>query len=52
VIQPLGPCLQKVRLFSGTTILGDGRVALILDLSGALRHLEHGAELALSRAAE
>jgi two-component system chemotaxis sensor kinase CheA len=40
VIQPLGACLHDVRLFSGTTILGDGRVALILDLGGALRQLE------------
>ena len=28
---------RDVELFSGTTILGDGRVAMILDLAGTVR---------------
>jgi two-component system chemotaxis sensor kinase CheA len=40
VIQPLGPFYREVGLFSGTTIMGDGRVVMILDLAGALRHAE------------
>jgi two-component system chemotaxis sensor kinase CheA len=37
VIQPLGQFYRDVELFSGTTIMGDGRVAMILDLAGAVR---------------
>lgn len=33
VVKPLGVGLSDVRLFSGATIMGDGRVALILDVS-------------------
>ena len=35
VVKPLAPLLRSTRLFAGNTILGDGRVALILD-PGAL----------------
>jgi two-component system chemotaxis sensor kinase CheA len=38
VIKPLNRLLQGVPGISGATILGDGRVALILDVSGVLRH--------------
>jgi two-component system chemotaxis sensor kinase CheA len=31
VIKPLSPVFRGVRGFSGATVLGDGRVALILD---------------------
>jgi two-component system chemotaxis sensor kinase CheA len=31
VIKPLSPMLKSARVFSGATVLGDGRVALILD---------------------
>lgn len=34
VVKPLGKHLKKCRSFAGATILGDGRVALILDVSG------------------
>jgi two-component system chemotaxis sensor kinase CheA len=34
VIQPLGRFFRKIELVSGATIMGDGRVALILDLGG------------------
>ena len=37
VIQSLGPLYRDVDLFSGTTIMGDGRVAMILSLPGILR---------------
>ncbi|HTF88607.1 MAG TPA: chemotaxis protein CheA [Planctomycetota bacterium] len=33
VVRPLGPALARVRVYSGAAILGDGRVALILDSS-------------------
>ena len=34
VVKPLGVHLQKCASFAGATILGDGRVALILDVTG------------------
>jgi two-component system chemotaxis sensor kinase CheA len=34
VIQPLGKFYRNIDLVSGATIMGDGRVALILDLAG------------------
>lgn len=39
VIKPLGSLFREVRAVGGTTILGDGSVALILDLP----HLDHAA---------
>ncbi len=39
VIKPLGKLFQKVRGIGGSTILGDGRVALIMDIPGLLRHV-------------
>lgn len=37
VIQPLGRFYRNIELISGATIMGDGRVALILDLGGLVR---------------
>jgi two-component system chemotaxis sensor kinase CheA len=37
VIKPLGKMFQGIRGISGSAILGDGRVALILDVGGLLR---------------
>ena len=37
VIQPLGKFYRNIDLVSGATIMGDGRVALILDLGGLVR---------------
>lgn len=37
VIQPLGRFYRSVEVFSGATIMGDGGVALILDVSGIAR---------------
>lgn len=34
VVKPLGRQVKDLRLFSGATIMGDGRIALILDLMG------------------
>ena len=34
VVKPLGRQVKNVKMFSGATIMGDGRVALILDLLG------------------
>ena len=37
VVKPLGRMLRSVPVFSGATIMGDGRVALILDVAGIAR---------------
>ena len=37
VLKPIGRQLSKVRGISGATILGDGRVVLVLDVSGLVR---------------
>ncbi len=37
VVKPLAPQLDRLSLYSGTTIMGDGRVALILDVVGIAR---------------
>ena len=37
VVKPLGKQLKDVPIYSGTTIMGDGRVALILDVMGLAR---------------
>ncbi|TWU58737.1 Chemotaxis protein CheA [Rubripirellula tenax] len=42
VVKPLGHHLKNCRSLSGATILGDGRVALILDISGISQHAELG----------
>ena len=34
VVKPLGKQLKGISAYSGATIMGDGRVALILDVSG------------------
>jgi two-component system chemotaxis sensor kinase CheA len=46
VIQPMGPFYRDIDLFSGTTIMGDGRVAMILDLAGTVRHAAAAAAIA------
>ncbi|RMG29172.1 MAG: response regulator, partial [Gammaproteobacteria bacterium] len=40
VVKSVGPQISTVRGVSGATILGDGRVVLILDMAGLLRSLE------------
>jgi two-component system chemotaxis sensor kinase CheA len=39
VVKPLGPELRGIPLFAGATIMGDGRVALILDVAGLAQHV-------------
>ena len=37
VVKPLGKQLKDIHVFAGTTIMGDGRVALILDIPGVAK---------------
>jgi two-component system chemotaxis sensor kinase CheA len=37
VLQPLGKFLRNIEVVSGATIMGDGRVALILDISAVVQ---------------
>ncbi len=54
VVKPLGRHLKHIKLFAGTTLMGDGRVALILDVVGLTaamagsgeEGLKHGAVIA------
>lgn len=39
VVKPLGRILKQVAAFAGATIMGDGRVALILDVLGIAEHV-------------
>lgn len=39
VVKPLNQQLQALQLFGGATILGDGRIVLIIDPPGMLHHL-------------
>lgn len=45
VVKPLGSELKQLQLFAGATIMGDGRVALILDVGGLVRNANMKAEL-------
>jgi len=38
VVKPLGKELKGINVFAGATIMGDGRVALILDIAGLAQH--------------
>jgi two-component system chemotaxis sensor kinase CheA len=40
VVKPLGRHLKKRSVYAGATIMGDGRVALILDVAGLARHAD------------
>lgn len=42
VIKPLGKLLSHVSGFSGATILGDGRVVLIIDINSLLEGVKYG----------
>jgi len=41
VIKPLGTIFSHLRFVSGSTILGNGNVALILDAAGLIQHVGH-----------
>jgi two-component system chemotaxis sensor kinase CheA len=51
VVKPLGQHLQGCKSYAGATILGDGRVALILDVMG-IRTMMHLAEVKATPRAE
>ena len=38
VVKPMHPSIKKVGIFTGATIMGDGRVALIADVAGIAEH--------------
>jgi len=40
VVKPLGSLMRSIHAFSGATIRGDGRIALILDTAGIARHAQ------------
>jgi two-component system chemotaxis sensor kinase CheA len=44
VIQPMGRFLRKITVVSGSTVMGDGQVALILDIHAVVRHAEEHKE--------
>ncbi|MEM9873636.1 MAG: chemotaxis protein CheW [Myxococcota bacterium] len=44
VVKPLGPEIKKLSTYAGTTIMGDGRVALILDVLGIAKRARIVAE--------
>ncbi|WP_107331345.1 chemotaxis protein CheA [Metapseudomonas otitidis] len=44
VIKPLGLLFEHLRGISGSTILGSGQVALILDIASLLQHLQQNAD--------
>lgn len=46
VIKPLGKLFQRLECVSGSSILGSGEVALILDVPALIRHAHHGAPAA------
>ncbi|RMZ62768.1 chemotaxis protein CheW, partial [Vibrio anguillarum] len=39
VIKPLGPIFSRVKGISGSTILGSGDIALILDIASLSQHI-------------
>jgi two-component system chemotaxis sensor kinase CheA len=45
VVKPLGKQLKGITCFAGATIMGDGRVALILDVMGLAQHANVIAEV-------
>lgn len=52
VIQPLGKFLKKIDVASGSTVMGDGRVALVLDVGAVVRRADRRARPASFSASE
>lgn len=46
VVKPIGRQLKNLPMYAGATIMGDGRVALILDVPGMAQALDIGASVA------
>ncbi|RLC12876.1 MAG: hybrid sensor histidine kinase/response regulator, partial [Deltaproteobacteria bacterium] len=38
VVKPMHPALKSLNIYSGATVMGDGKVALILDIEGIAAH--------------
>ena len=51
VVKPMHPALKHLRCCSGATVMGDGQVALILDIEGISKHAGLSAE-GMQRAGE
>lgn len=51
VIKPMHPSMKKVGIFTGATIMGDGRVALITDSEGIVEHARLSFESAMEKVA-
>ncbi|NDY41833.1 hybrid sensor histidine kinase/response regulator [Dissulfurirhabdus thermomarina] len=49
VVKPLGRHLKHIRAYAGTTLMGDGRVALILDVVGIAASINMRAEDTLAK---
>jgi two-component system chemotaxis sensor kinase CheA len=52
VVKPMHPSLKRVDIFTGATIMGDGRVALIADVAGIVEHARLSFEPAKDEATE
>ena len=52
VVKPLGRHLKHCKGYAGATIMGDGRVALILDVAGLSRMAELNSAEVVERASE
>ena len=50
VVKPMHPSIKKVGIFTGATIMGDGRVALIADVAGIVEHARLSFEPAMAAA--
>ena len=51
VVKPLGSHLKNIPVFAGTTLMGDGRVALILDIVGITSSLSSTGDDSMKQAA-
>lgn len=52
VVKPLSSKLKAIGIYAGATLLGDGRVSLILDVQAVARRALQGASAEASRAAQ
>ena len=50
VVKPMHPSMKRVEIFNGSTIMGDGRVALIADVGGIVEHARLSFEATLEDA--
>ncbi len=51
VVKPLGSHLKNIPVFAGTTLMGDGRVALILDIVGITSSIASSGDDSMKQAA-